>query len=50
MNQTVLICDDTMFMRTMISQAMEAAGYEVVAQAETGTEAVKKYQEFQVSD
>ena len=34
MNQTVLICDDTMFMRTVIAQAMEAAGCEVVAQAE----------------
>ncbi len=47
MNQTVLICDDTMFMRTVIAQTMEAAGYEVVAQAETGAEAVQKYQQFQ---
>ncbi len=47
MNQTVLICDDTLFMRTVIAQTMEAAGYEVVAQAETGAEAVQKYQQFQ---
>lgn len=43
MCQTVLICDDTMFMRTMIAQAMTAAGYEVAAEAETGVDAVEMY-------
>jgi two-component system chemotaxis response regulator CheY len=32
-----------MFMRTMIAQTMESAGYEVVAEAETGIDAVEMY-------
>ena len=45
MSGTVLICDDTMFMRAMIAQALTAGGYEVVGQAETGADAIEKYNE-----
>ena len=43
MSRTVLICDDAIFMRTMISDILSQAGYEVVGEAETGAQAVEKY-------
>ena len=43
MNHTVLICDDTIFMRSLIGQVLGAAGFEVVGEAETGMEAVERY-------
>ncbi len=46
MTRKVLICDDSMFMRQRIKQALEDAGYEVVGEAETGVEAIAKYQEL----
>jgi two-component system chemotaxis response regulator CheY len=39
----VLVCDDAIFMRTMISDILTQAGYEVVGEAETGAEAVERY-------
>jgi two-component system, chemotaxis family, chemotaxis protein CheY len=47
MSQTVLICDDAIFMRTMIGDILSQAGFEVVGEAETGVEAVQKYRELQ---
>ena len=44
MNQTVLVCDDAIFMRTMISDILSQAGFEVVGEAESGVQAVEKYQ------
>jgi len=49
MPRTVLICDDALFMRTMLSDILEQAGFEVVGQAETGSEAVRKYRELKPS-
>lgn len=46
MSRTVLICDDAMFMRTLISRTLTAAGFTVVGEATTGAEAVQKYQEL----
>ncbi len=46
MARTVLICDDALFMRTMLAEIMEQAGFEVVAQAATGAEAVKLYRDL----
>jgi two-component system chemotaxis response regulator CheY len=46
MTRTVLICDDAIFMRTMVAEILTGAGFEVVGQAQTGTEAVKKYREL----
>src|ERR671915_2494445 len=42
-NQTVLVCDDAIFMRTMISDILSQAGFEVVGEAESGVQAVEKY-------
>jgi two-component system chemotaxis response regulator CheY len=47
MLRTVLICDDAVFMRTMLSDILTQAGFSVVGQAQTGTEAVAKYKELQ---
>ena len=46
MNQTVLVCDDAIFMRTMISDILSQAGFEVVGEAESGVQAVQKYREL----
>ena len=46
MSRTVLVCDDAMFMRTMISEILVQAGYQIVGQAESGSEAVSKYHEL----
>jgi len=43
---TVLVCDDAIFMRTMISDILAQAGYEIVGEAETGAQAVQKYREL----
>jgi two-component system, chemotaxis family, chemotaxis protein CheY len=47
MLRTVLICDDAVFMRTMLSDILSNAGFSVVGQAQTGAEAVEKYKELQ---
>jgi len=41
--QRVLVCDDAIFMRTMISDILSGAGYEVVGEAETGLQAIERY-------
>ena len=43
MAQRVLVCDDAIFMRTMISDILTGAGYEVVGEAETGVQAIERY-------
>jgi two-component system chemotaxis response regulator CheY len=47
MLRTVLICDDAVFMRTMLSDILSQAGFSVVGQAQSGEEAVAKYKELQ---
>jgi two-component system, chemotaxis family, chemotaxis protein CheY len=42
----VLVCDDAIFMRTMISDILTGAGYEVVGEAETGVQAIQRYKEL----
>ena len=46
MGHTVLVCDDAIFMRTMISDILAQAGFEIVGEAETGTQAVEKYRQL----
>ena len=46
MSHTVLVCDDAIFMRTMISDILTQAGYEVVGEAETGAQAVERFKEL----
>ena len=43
MGHRVLVCDDAIFMRTMISDILSGAGYEVVGEAETGIQAIDRY-------
>ena len=43
MGHRVLVCDDAIFMRTMISDILTGAGYEVVGEAETGVQAIERY-------
>jgi two-component system, chemotaxis family, chemotaxis protein CheY len=40
---TVLVCDDALFMRTMVSDILRQAGLEVVGEAETGAQAVSQF-------
>lgn len=42
---TVLIVDDSLFMRKMLRDIVEEEGYEVVAEASDGQEAVDRYKE-----
>ena len=46
MSSTVLVCDDAVFMRTMIGDILTQAGLDVVGEAESGSEAVEKYKEL----
>jgi len=40
---TVLVCDDALFMRTMVKDILTQAGFSVVGEAENGDQAVEKY-------
>lgn len=46
MGRTVLVCDDAIFMRTMLGDILRQAGFEVVGEAETGEQAVERYREL----
>ena len=46
MSKSVLICDDAIFMRTMVGDILTQAGYDVVGEAETGLQAVERYREL----
>ena len=46
MSKRILIADDSSFMRTMIKGVLSKAGYEVVEEAESGEEVIKKYDEL----
>jgi len=41
----VLVVDDAKFMRTLVKDALTAAGHEIVAEAENGNEAVQLYKQ-----
>ena len=45
-NATVLICDDAIFMRKMISDILVQAGYRVVGEAANGLEALEMYRKL----
>ena len=46
MSHTVLVCDDAIFMRTMISDILTQAGFEVIGEAENGVQAVERYDQL----
>lgn len=39
----VLVCDDALFMRSMVGDILAQAGYQVVGEAGNGSEAVERY-------
>ena len=39
----ILICDDAIFMRTMIADILTTAGHSVAGEAESGLQAVERY-------
>lgn len=43
MTRSVLICDDAIFMRTMVGDILTQAGFSVVGEAATGVQAVEQY-------
>ena len=43
MSRTVLICDDAMFMRNWVRDALAGTEYEVVGEAKDGQEAIEQY-------
>jgi len=45
-SKTVLIVDDTAFMRKMLGDMLKKNGYDVIGEAANGVEAVEKYQEL----
>ncbi len=42
----VLIVDDAKFMRTLVRDALQQVGHEIVGEAENGVEAIEKYREL----
>ncbi len=46
MAANVLIVDDTVFMRVVMKDILVSAGYNVIAEASTGIEAIEKYKEL----
>jgi two-component system chemotaxis response regulator CheY len=44
---TILIADDSMFMRKRLSDILTEAGHEVIAEAEDGNEAINLYGSYQ---
>ncbi len=43
---SVLLCDDSMFARQMTRRLLDAAGWEVIGEAEDGEDVVAKYREL----
>lgn len=46
MSKKILICDDAMFMRTILKGLLVDNGYEVVGEAENGRMAVEKFNQL----
>lgn len=46
MSNRVLVVDDSMLMRRMISDTLADAGWDIVAEAENGEEAIRQYEEY----
>lgn len=43
---TILLADDIAFIKLVQKEVLEKAGYEIVAEAADGVEAIEKYQKF----
>jgi len=44
MKNRILVADDAKFMRKLLAKILEEGGYEVVAEAETGSDAIALYE------
>lgn len=47
MRKRILVVEDSAMMRKAISKLLTEAGYQVIAEADTGADAVRLYREFQ---
>ncbi len=47
MSKRVLVCDDSKLTRRMIAESLTEDGWEIVAEAKNGQEAIDLYKEFQ---
>ena len=47
MTARILVCDDALFMRTLVADILEQAGFTVCGHAETGAQAVAQYTALQ---
>jgi two-component system chemotaxis response regulator CheY len=43
LSHTVLICDDVVYIRTLLTDILDRAGFEVVGEASSGAQAVERY-------
>jgi len=43
LSKRVLIVDDALFMRTMLRDIFESAGWQIIAEAENGEQAIEEY-------
>lgn len=43
----IIVTDDASFMRLMLKTLFQTAGYDVVAEAENGRDAIDKYEQYQ---
>jgi Response regulator containing CheY-like receiver, AAA-type ATPase, and DNA-binding domains len=46
LSNTVLVCDDAVFMRTLLSDILSQSGFEVIGEAETGVQAIERYKQL----
>lgn len=46
MRKTLLIADDSLFMRTWLRNMLDNSMFQVITEARDGNEAIKKYKEF----
>ncbi|HEU4586707.1 MAG TPA: response regulator [Gemmatimonadaceae bacterium] len=46
MSNTVLVCDDAVFMRTLLADILTQSGFEVIGEAETGVQAIERYKQL----
>lgn len=46
LSNTVLVCDDAVFMRTLISDILAQSGFEIIGEAETGVQAIERYKQL----
>ena len=46
MSHTVLICDDVVYIRTLLSDILARAGFEVIGEASSGAQAIAEYKKL----